>query len=155
FDAHPYKQPSIGYMSDLQSITITDAEKFFQTWYAPSNLTTAIVGDVRAETLVPILEKYFGRIPARPAPPPLRTIEPPQRAEKTVVLEDPSQPMYIEAYHRPAGTHPDDAVWEAIDDILRTGRTSRFYRSLVRDKKVAVDLETFGAYPGEKYPHLW
>jgi predicted Zn-dependent peptidase len=155
FDAHPYKQPGIGYMSDLQSITITDAEKFFQTYYAPSNLITAIVGDVQAKTLIPVLEKYFGRIPARPAPPPLRTVEPPQKVEKTVVLQDPAQPMYLEAYHRPAATHPDHAVWKAIDDVLLNGRTSRLYRSLVRDKKIAVDINTFAGYPGEKYPHLW
>lgn len=155
FDAHPYKQPGIGYMSDLQSITITDAEKFFQTYYAPSNLITAIVGDVQAKTLIPILEKYFGRIPARPAPPPLRTVEPPQRAEKIVILEDPAQPMVLEAYHKPASTHPDQPVWRAIDDVLSNGRTSRLYRSLVRDRKIAVEVDSFADFPGEKYPNLW
>lgn len=155
FQAHPYKQPGIGYMSDLQSITITDAEKFFQTYYAPSNLTTAIVGDVRAETLIPVLERYFGRIPARPAPPPLRTVEPPQNAEKIVILEDPAQPLYLEGYHKPAVTHPDEAVWDAIDDILANGRTSRLYRSLVRDQKIAVEVDSLSGLPGEKYPHLW
>jgi predicted Zn-dependent peptidase len=155
FTAHPYHQPSIGYASDLESITITDAENFFRTWYVPSRLTTAIVGDVHAETLIPLLEKYFGRIPARPAPPPLRTVEPPQTAERTVVLEDPSQPLYLEAYHKPASTDPDQPVYDAIDDVLSTGRTSRLYRSLVRDKKLAVDIESFSGYPGEKYPNLW
>jgi predicted Zn-dependent peptidase len=155
FSAHPYHQPAIGYTSDLESITMTDAERFFRTYYVPSSLITAIVGDVHAETLIPLLDKYFGRIPARPAPPPLRTVEPPQVAEKTVVLDDPSQPMYLEAYHRPASTHPDQAVYDAIDDILSTGRTSRLYRALVRDKKLAVDVESFSGYPGEKYPNLW
>lgn len=155
FAAHPYHQPTIGYAADLEAITLTDAESFFRTWYVPSRLITAIVGDVHAETLIPILEKYFGRIPARPAPPPLRTVEPPQVAEKTVVLEDPSQPFYLEAYHKPASTDPDQPVYDAIDDILSTGRTSRLYRSLVRDKKLAVDIESFSGYPGEKYPNLW
>jgi predicted Zn-dependent peptidase len=155
FSAHPYHQPTIGYTSDLESITMTDAERFFRTWYVPSALTTAIVGDVHAETLIPLLDKYFGRIPARPAPPPLRTVEPPQAAEKTVVLDDPSQPMYLEAYHKPASIDPDQAVYDAIDDILSTGRTSRLYRALVRDKKLAVHVESFSGYPGEKYPNLW
>ena len=154
FQAHPYKQPGIGYMSDLQSITITDAEEFFETYYAPSNLITAIVGDVQARTLIPILEKYFGRIPARPSPPPLRTIEPPQSAEKIVILEDPAQPLYLEAYHKPAITHPDQPVWDAIDDILTNGRTSRLYRALVRDQKVAVDIQSYSSLPGVKYPTL-
>jgi predicted Zn-dependent peptidase len=155
FDAHPYRQPIVGYASDLQSLTITDAENFFRTWYAPSQLITAIAGDVHAETLIPILEKYFGRIPARPAPSPLRTVEPPQTAEKTVVLEDPSQPLYMEAYHKPATTDPDQPVYEAINDVLVTGRTSRLYRALVRDKKLAVRIEHFSGYPGDKYPNLW
>jgi predicted Zn-dependent peptidase len=152
---HPYQQPGIGTPSDLAAISVTDAEKFFQTYYAPSNLVTAIVGDVSAPKVIPILEKYFGRIPARPAPPPLRTVEPPQVAERTVVLEDPSQPVYLEGYHKPAATHPDQAVYDAIDDILSTGRTSRLYRSLVRDKKLAVEVQSFSGFPGDKYPNLW
>jgi predicted Zn-dependent peptidase len=155
FQAHPYKQPGIGYMSDLEAITITDAEKFFETYYAPSNLTTAIVGDVQAKTLIPILEKYFGRIPARPTPPPLRTVEPRQSVEKIVILEDPAQPVYLEAYHKAAITHPDQPVWDALDDILANGRTSRLYRALVRDQKVAVDIQSISGYPGDKYPNLW
>jgi len=155
FSYHPYKSPGIGTPSDLESISITDAEKFFQSYYVPSNLYTAIVGDVHAETLIPMLEKYFGRIPARPVPPPLRTVEPPQIAERTVVLEDPAQPFYLEGYHKPAQTHPDQPVYDAIDDVLSTGRTSRLYRALVRDKKLAVDVQSFSGFPGEKYPNLW
>jgi predicted Zn-dependent peptidase len=155
FQAHPYQHPTVGYMSDLQSFTLTDAEEFFKTNYAPSNLVTAIVGDIEAQEVIPILEKYFGRIPARPGPQPLRTVEPPQNAEKIVILEDPAQPLYLEAYHKPAHTHPDQPVYDAIDDVLSRGRTSRLYRALVRDKKLAVDVNSFSGWPGEKYPNLW
>ena len=155
YQYHTYQQPGIGTPSDLQAISITDAQKFFDTYYAPSNLTTAVVGDVKAAALIPILEKYFGRIPARPAPPPLRTVEPKQIAERTVVLEDTAQPFYLEGYHKPASTHPDQPVYDAIDDILSNGRTSRLYRSLVRDKKLAVEVQSFSGFPGEKYPNLW
>jgi predicted Zn-dependent peptidase len=155
FQYHPYQQPGIGSPSDLQAISITDAQKFFDTYYVPSNLFTAVVGDVHAKTLIPILEKYFGRIPARPAPPPLRTVEPPQIAERTVVLEDPAQPFYVEGYHKPAQTHPDQPVYDGIDDILSNGRTSRLYRALVRDQKLAIEVESFSGFPGEKYPNLW
>ena len=155
FIAHPYHHPIIGYASDIQSYTMTDAQEFYRTYYVPSNLVTAIVGDVKAETLIPILEKYFGRIPAGKTPPPIRTIEPSSHSEKIVILKDPSQPFYLEGYHKPAVSHPDQPVYDAIDDILTNGRTSRFYRALVRDKKVAVNAGSYGAYPGEKYPHLW
>lgn len=155
FIAHPYHHPVIGYASDIQSYTMTDAKQFYKTHYVPSNMITAIVGDVKAEKLIPLLETYFGRIPAGLQPPPVRTIEPPSKAEKVITLRDPSQPFYIEGYHKPAITHPDQPVYDALDDILTNGRTSRFYRSLVRDKQIAVSAGSFGAYPGEKYPHMW
>ena len=72
-----------------------------------------------------------------------------------MTIKDPAQPFYMEGYHKPAATHPDQPVFDAIDDILTNGRTSRFYRSLVRDKQIAVSAGAYGAYPGEKYPHLW
>ena len=155
FVAHPYKNPVVGHMSDLQSFTLTDGEEFYRTWYVPANLVTAIVGDVDAEAVMPVIERYFGRIPEGPAPPSLRTVEPPQIGEKTVIVEDPSQPIYIEGYHKPAQTHPDQPVWDVIDDVLSNGRTSRLYRSLVRDKKIAAQAGSFSSFPGSKYPTLW
>ncbi len=155
FTAHPYHHPVIGHASDIHAYTMTDAKQFFATWYVPSNMVTAIVGDIHPETLVPLLETYFGRLPAGPPPPPLRTVEPPSIAEKVVTLQDPSQPFYLEGYHRPAATHRDQAVFDAIDDVLTNGRTSRFYRALVRDQRVAVSAGSYGSYPGEKYPHVW
>ncbi len=154
FQAHPYGQPVVGHMSDLQSFTRQDAQEFYKRYYAPSNMTLAVVGDVRAKQTMPMLERYFGRLPARPAPPPLRTEEPEQIAEKMITLPDPSQPVYMEGYHRPSARHADDAVYDAIADVLSTGRTSRLHRSLVRDKKIAAFAGAFNGYPGTKYPHL-
>jgi len=155
FMAHPYRYPTVGYMSDLRSITITDAKAFFNKYYTPSNMVTAVVGDVDPDTLIPLIEKYFGRIPRRPDPPPLRTVEPTQTAEKRVIIPDPTQPLYVEGYHKPAITDPDQAVYDAIDDIMTNGRTSRLYRRLVRDDKLAVQVQSFSGYPGDKYPNLW
>lgn len=155
FEAHPYHNPTIGWMSDLEAITRTDGEAFFRAQYVPANLVTAIVGDIDPAALVPLLDRYFGRIPGRPKPPPLHTVEPPQAAAKSVTLEDPAQPQVMIAYHRPAVTDPDDAVYEAIDDILTAGRTSRLYRALVRDQQLATAVSSFSGLPGEKYPNLW
>ncbi len=155
FTAHPYQHPTVGWSSDLHSFTLTDAKRFFDKYYVPANLVTVVVGDVDPKTLVPLLDEYFGRIPARPKPEELRTVEPPQVAERTLVLEDPSQPFYLEAYHRPAATDPDDQVYEAIDDILTNGRSSRLYRALVRDQKTAIQVQSFSGFPGQKYPTLW
>ncbi len=153
--AHPYKQPVVGYMSDLQSFTATDAEEFYRRHYVPANLVTVLVGQVSAEEILPTIKKYFDRLPAGDKPEPLRTVEPPQIAEKTVVLVDPSQPVYAETYHQPNILDPDQAVYNAIDDVLSNGRTSRLYRSLVRDKKIAAFTGSFSGFPGNKYPGLW
>src|SRR5687768_3566901 len=75
FLAHPYKQPTVGYMSDLQRFTLTDAERFFREYYVPANMVTAIVGNVKAAEIIPVLDKYFGRLPKGEKPTPLRTIE--------------------------------------------------------------------------------
>ena len=155
FMAHPYHHPVIGYASDIQSYTMTDAKEFYETQYVPSNMVTAIVGDIRPQVVIPLLEKYFGRIPAGPPPPPLRTREPKSTTEKIVILKDPSQPVYLEGYHKPAVTHVDQPVYDAIDDILTNGRTSRLFRTLVRDKQLAVSVGAYAAYPGDKYPHVW
>jgi predicted Zn-dependent peptidase len=154
FVAHPYGRPVVGWPSDLTAFSATDAEHFFKKYYVPANVTVAVVGDVKAATLMPIMEKYFGRIPAGPEPEPLRTKEPPQRALRQVVLHDKSQPLYIEGYHRPNFHDPDDAVFDVLSDLLSKGRTSRLYRSLVRDKQVALGASG-GSYPGNKYPNLF
>jgi predicted Zn-dependent peptidase len=155
FTAHPYGQAGIGWPSDLQSFSASDARDFFERHYVPANMTVAIVGDVKASDALVVAERYLGRLPARPKPEPLRTVEPPQRAERQVVLRDPAQPLYAEGYHRPDVRDKDDAVFVAISDLLSNGRTSRLYRSLVRDKKIAASSAGFNGFPGEKYPNLF
>ncbi len=155
FLAHPYHNGVIGWPSDLSTFSATDAVAFFKKYYVPSNLVVAVVGDVKAADAMPLLEKYFGRLPKAPAPEPLRTIEPQQKAERTVVLRESAQPVYLEGYHRPAITDPDDAVYDVMEVLLSEGRTSRMYRSLVRDKKIAVNAAGGNGLPGSKYPSLF
>jgi predicted Zn-dependent peptidase len=155
FIAHPYHRPGLGWMSELRSFSASDAKRFYDTYYVPSNMYIGVVGDVNGPQVMPMLEKYFGELPTRPKPPALVTVEPPQNAERQVVLHDPSQPFFLEGYHRPDMRDPDNAVYEVISDLLSDGRTSRLYRSLVRDKKVAAAAAGFSGLPGEKYPHLF
>ena len=155
FIAHPYGVRGIGHMSDLQTISATDAVEFFEKYYVPSNMVLAIVGDVRASEAMPVIERYFGRLRKAPEPEPLRTIEPKQNSERTVVLRDTAQPIYLEGYHRPSVNHPDDPVYTAIEMLMSSGRTSRLYKSLVRDQKIAVQASGFNGFPGEKYPNLF
>jgi predicted Zn-dependent peptidase len=155
FAAHPYHRPTIGWMSDLNSFSATDAQNFFDKYYVPSNMVVTVVGDLKASDAMPIIEKYFSRIPARPKPDERTTTEPPQNSERRVVLQEQSQPLYLEGYHRPDYRSPDDQVYDAIADLMSDGRTSRLYRALVRDKQIASDSAGFSGLPGNKYPHLF
>ena len=155
FAANPYHRPTVGYASDLQSFSATDAVEFFHQYYEPSNMTIALVGDLDPAQVMPIVERYFGQLPAKPKPTELTTVEPPQNSVREVKLHDMAQPFYVEGYHRPSYLDPDDAVYDAITDIMSNGRTSRMYRSLVRDQKIAAAAAGFSGLPGTKYAHLF
>jgi predicted Zn-dependent peptidase len=155
FEAHPYHRPTIGWMSDLNTFSATDAKKFFDKYYLPANMVVAVAGDVKASEVMPILEKYFGRLLASTKPDETTTTEPAQNSERRVILKEQSQPLYLEGYHRPDYMSKDDAVYDAITDLMSEGRTSRLYRALVRDRKIASFSAGFTGLPGIKYPHLF
>jgi len=156
FMAHPYGfGTGIGWPSDLHSFSASDADAFFHKYYVPSNMTIAIAGDINPAEAWPVIEKYFGQIPKAPAPEALRTVEPPQTAERIVILREQSQPLYMEGYHRPATSDPDSATYDVLAMLLSSGRTSRLYKSLVRDQKIAAVAAGFNGNPGDKYPNLF
>jgi predicted Zn-dependent peptidase len=155
FATYPYHRPTIGYFSDLNYFSATDAKDFFDKYYVPANMVVAIVGDVKPEQVIPLAEKYFSRLPVRPHPAPVHTAEPPQNSERNVQLLETAQPFYLEGYHRPNYRDPDDAVYDAISDLMSNGRTSRLFRALVRDQKIAAEAEGFSGFPGTKYQHLF
>lgn len=153
--AHPYGRSGVGWESEISQVSATEAEAFHKKYYVPSNIVIAVVGDVKATDVLPVLERYFAKIPAGPKPTPMTTVEPPQFAEKSVVIREATQPFYLEGYHRPDYRAPDNSVYDAITDIFSNGRTARLYRSLVRDQRIAATAEGFSGFPGEKYPGLF
>jgi len=155
YSVHPYHRPVVGPMNEISNVTIADARKFFNDYYKPSNMTIALVGDLKPEKVMPIIEAYFGRIPAGDKPLDNDDVEPPQLGERKVVLHEPGNPWYLEGYHRPDYRDPDDAVYDAITDLMSNGRTNRLYRSLVRDQKIAVQAGGFTGFPGSKYPSMF
>jgi len=155
FKSHPYGEGVIGHMSDLQNLTTADAQAFFKKYYIPSNLTTAVVGDVNPKRIRELAEIYFSRLPSGPKPEPLRTVESPQQGERRVALRLQSQRVIVMGYHKPDVNHPDNAVYDAIGSLLSEGRSSRLYRALVRDKKVATVAFGMTGFPGRKYPGMF
>jgi predicted Zn-dependent peptidase len=155
YKAHPYRDPVVGHMSDLKAISKDDAIAFYKKYYVPSNIVIAVVGDVEPKEVQRLAEIYFGRIPASPKPEPVRTLEPPQNSERRVTLREQSQRWLLVGYKKGSVSDPDNAVYDAVTDLLSAGRTSRLYKSLVRDKKLAVQAAGFSGFPGQKYPNLF
>jgi predicted Zn-dependent peptidase len=155
FPASPYGTPGVGWPADLHTFSATDAIKFFHEYYVPSNMVIAVVGDLKPDQLFPIIDKYFGRLPSEPKPDTSVTTAPAQNSVRNVIVHDRAQPFYVEGYHRPDYLDPDDAVYDAITDILSNGRVSRLYRSLVVQKHIAAAAAGFSGFPGVKYPHLF
>ena len=153
--AHPYGTPGVGWESEISQVSATEADVFHKQYYVPANIVVAVVGDFDIKTALPTLEKYFSAIPTGPPPLDMTTVEPKQTAERDVVMHEATQPIYLEGYHKPDYRSPDDAVYEAITDIFSNGRTSRLYRSLVRDQRIALVAEGFSGFPGVKYPGLF
>src|SRR2546426_6692985 len=87
FLAHPYGQPVIGWPSDLEALSRTETDAFFQTYYGPVNAVLAVVGDIKPKEVIALVENTFGKIPARPRSPPVLTTEPPYAGERRVDVE--------------------------------------------------------------------
>ena len=134
FAAHPYRNPGVGWPSDMVNLRRNTAREFFDKYYVPANINIAIVGDVNPAEARRMAEQYFGPLPARPLPPLLHTVEPPQPGPKTAIVDSPGQPLLFVGYKRPDQYDPDDAVFDVIQMILSSGRTGLLYKELVQEK---------------------
>ena len=154
FLTHPYGQPTIGWMSDIQNLTRTKAEQFFRSYYSPNNAIVGIVGDIDARSTIVMVERYFGAIKPGKQLTPVTAEEPKQAGERRIELLAESEPTLIIGFHKPAILAEDDYVFDVINMILGNGRTSRFYKKLVIEKQIAADIGAFDA-PGSRFPNLF
>jgi predicted Zn-dependent peptidase len=155
FRAHPYSIPTIGWESDILSLTPADTEAFFKAYYGPGNATIAIVGDINPKDVMTLIEQTFGKIAAASPQPSIITVEPPQRGERRVEVEFDAEPSVAIGFHKPALGHPDDYVLDVIDAVLTDGLTSRLYTNLVREKRIAASVNSDSNYPGVRAPNLF
>lgn len=154
FTVHPYRNPTIGWMSDLEHLTLEETRSFLTGYYAPVNTVIALVGDFDSSAAIGLVERYFGDIPPGVPVPPVTAVEPPQRGEKRVAVRFDAEPQLSIAFHKPTLPERDDYVFDLIAEILAGGRTSRLYRSLVLEQQLATSVSAYGA-PGARYPNLF
>jgi len=135
--SHPYKWDAIGWMSDLKTLSMTDAQDFFSTYYAPGNLTAALVGNITLPEAKALAEKYFGRIPPSGKPvPDIVTLEEKQLAEKRMNAECDCQPQVSVQFHTVPFEHKDQYALDVVQSLLN-GQTGRLRKSLVLDQQIA------------------
>ncbi len=135
--SHPYKWDAIGWMSDLKTLSMADAQDFFSTYYAPGNLTAALVGNITLPEAKALAEKYFGRIPPSGKPvPDIVTLEEKQLAEKRMNAECDCQPQVSVQFHTVPFEHKDQYALDVVQSLLN-GQTGRLRKSLVLDQQIA------------------
>lgn len=145
---HPYGRPVIGWEHEIRALSMEDITGFYRNWYAPNNAILVVAGNVTVDEVRPLAEKYYGAIPRGPDIERVRPTEPPQRAERRVMLRDERvhQPAWSRIYVAPSyfyGERKQVHALEVLSDILGGGATSRLYRQLVVENKLAVSA---GAY---------
>lgn len=158
YQVHPYRHPVIGWMEDLERMTLKDLQRWYDRWYAPNNATLVVVGDVDPKEVFAMARKYFGPIPTRVVEPPRPPIEPPQTDMRRAQLRVPAEvPYLLLGYHAPVLTGGEDREQYALAvaaGILSGGQSARFATRLVRGKQVAADVSA-EYNPAGKYPPLF
>jgi zinc protease len=145
---HPYRIPVIGWRHEIEAYSREDSLDFYRTWYAPNNAILLVAGDIDAAELKPLAERYYGAIPAREVPDRARVEEPPQSAAREVVMTDPRvrQPSLMRSYLAPSfnsGETKHAYPLDVLAEILGGTSTSRLYRALVIEKKIATSAGAF------------
>ena len=145
---HPYRRPIIGWEHEIKALNQDAIIAFYKRWYAPNNAILIVSGDITVAELQPLAKKFYGAIPMADTPPRARPIEPPHRAERLVTYFDSRvrQPSWQRVYLAPSyvsGATEHTYSLEVLADILGGGATSRLYRSLVIEQKLAVSAGAF------------
>lgn len=158
FAAHPYQFPVIGWPSDIENWTQEDLESYFETYYAPNNLTMVFTGDVTPEEIFDLADQYFDPIAEQEPPQPIRTVEPPQSGARRLLVEtDAPTPLLHIAFHGTAAADPDTLALSLLLNVVAGGDSSRLHQSLVEDAQVALSVGVYqmeGFDPGLTYFYL-
>ncbi len=145
YQEHPYHHPVIGWMNDLEATTVNDAQVWYQRWYAPNNATLVIAGDVDAQQVFALAQRYYGKIPKRVLPARRHYSEPPQVGIKRMVVKAPAElPLLVMSYQAPSIIDPakdsQPYALEVLAGILNGNDSARLNKHLVREQQIASDV---------------
>ena len=142
FAAHPYQWPVIGWPSDIESWTMEDLKQHFEMGYSPSNATMVVSGDVTADEIFKLAERYIEPIPSHAPPPKVTTREPEQLGERRLIVKKFAQlPLLIVGYHVPESASPDYYPLRVLQTILSTGQSSRLYKRVIDKDQLALFIQ--------------
>lgn len=142
FSAHPYQWPVVGWMVDIENWSMDDLKKHFEMGYSPSNATMVVVGDVSADEIFKLAEKYIEPIPSHAPPPKVTTAEPEQLGERRVTVRKFAQlPIIMMGYRVPESSNPDYYALQVLQTILFNGQSSRMYQRLVDKDQLALFVQ--------------
>ena len=142
-EQHPYNWPTIGSVDDLRAMRLEDVQAFFRTYYHPSNASLTLAGDIETDRAFDLAERYFGDLPGGSRPEPVRASAE-LRHEVRLLLEDRVEmPRLYMAWLSPAMYAEGDAEMDLVGDLLANGKTSRLYRTLVYERRVALDVSAY------------
>jgi zinc protease len=139
---HPYHWMTIGDAGDIRAARLEDVHAFFQAYYRPRNASLALAGDVETEEALELATRYFGELEAGSDPPPVVVQPlPVPIAEHRLILEDRVElPRVYLSWHSPALFSADDAELDLVAEVLASGKTSRLYRTLVYEERMATEV---------------
>ena len=155
FLAHPYRHPIIGWRSNIPYLSLVEVRRFFREYYIPSRMTITIVGKQDVAETLRVVKRYFERIESRPDPAPVSIVEPPRLGERRVSIRFESSPYLIVGWHKPAFPARDSFTCEVIGELLTGGKSSRLYRSLVVERRIASSVSAWDSAPGSRYDNLF
>jgi zinc protease len=138
---HPYHWLTIGAAEDIRAAQLEDVKAFFQRYYHPANASLTLAGDVDPELGFLLADEYFSEVPAGEKPAPLTIAAPPPVEDLKLVLEDRVElPRLYMAWHSPALFADGDAELDLVAEVLASGKTSRLYRALVYEQRIATEI---------------
>ncbi|MFZ9405716.1 MAG: M16 family metallopeptidase [Burkholderiaceae bacterium] len=142
FVAHPYRAPIIGWMSDLESLTVEDAQQWYDTWYSPSNAVLVVTGDVQPDEVIALASRTYGKVPSRALPARKPQGEPEQRGMRRIEVKAPADTPYVVMAWKVPGlrdvkTDREAYALEVLSSLLSSGDSTRLVKNIVRGSRTA------------------